>query len=121
MLGQTEWVSSLSVETFNSFPSISVKVFSWTIACPTTFLDVRIALHLCYKNIATTLVDEETALVDLSDDAWVAPDHSDAVEAEDLESRNVLNTFLKGINHFLFSLLSKFFSGITTELKGRRN
>ena len=80
-----------------------------------------VALHLHGENIVPPLVGEEAALVDLSDNAWVAPNHSDAVEAEDFESRDVLNTFLEGINHFLFSLLSKFFVGITTELKGRRN
>ena len=119
MLGQTEWVCSLSVETFNSFPSISVKVFSWTIACPTTFLDVHIALHLCYKNIATTLVDEETALVDLSDDAWVAANHPDVVEANDLDSRNATTTFYYCINHFLLGLLSQLLIWISARLKGR--
>ena len=99
----------------------STQLGDCLLSCAATFLDDFIALHLHDKNIVPPLVGEEAALVDLSDDAGVAPDHSDTVEAEDLESRNVLDAFLEGINHFLFSLLSKFFVGITTELKRRWN
>ena len=60
---------------------------------PATFLDVSIALHLGDENISSTLIGDETALVDLSDDAWAAANHSDTVEANDLDSRNVATTF----------------------------
>ena len=99
----------------------SVQLGDRLLPCAATFLDDFIALHLHDKNIVPPLVGEKAALVDLSDDALDAPDHSDAVEAEDLESRNVLNTFLKGFNHLLLSLLSKLSAGITAELKGRPN
>merc|ERR1711978_313068 len=73
----------------------SVQLGDRLLPCAATFLDDFIALHLHNENIVPPLVGEEAALVDLSDDARVATDHSDAVEAEDLESRDVLNTFLK--------------------------
>ena len=99
----------------------SVQLGDCFLPCVATFLDDFIALHLHDENIVPPLVGEEAALVDLSDDARVAPNYSDAVEAEGLESRNVLDAFLKGINHLLLSLLSKLSPKITTELKGRRN
>ena len=42
---------------------------------------------------------DETALVNLSDDAWTTANHPDAVEANGLNSGNVLATFC--VNHFL--------------------
>ena len=89
--------------------------------CATTFLDVRIALHLCDENIATTLESEETALVDLSDDAWTATYHPDAVEANDLDSGNVTTTFVKRLNHFFLGLLSQHLTWVPAQLKGWGN
>ena len=99
----------------------SVQLGDRLLPCAATFLDDFIALHLHDENIVPPLVGEEAALVDLSDDAREATDHSDVVEAEDLESRDVLNTFLDEINHLFLSLLSKPSPRIIAELKGRRN
>ena len=85
--------------------------------CPPTFLDVGIALHLGDENIMSTLIGDESALVDLSDDVWTAPNHPDTVEANCLDFGNVTATFVNCVNHFLLSLFSKLSIWVPAELK----
>ena len=115
------YLFSLYIQLVPQHFSESVQLSHSLLPCPAALLDVRVALHLHNKNIVPPLVGEEAALVDLSDDARAASNYSDTVETEDLESRNVKNIFLQGINHFLLSFLSKLPLWITAELKGRWN
>ena len=101
--------------------SEGVQLGDCFLPCTATFLDISIALHLCDENIVSTLVGDETALVNLSDDAWAATNHPDAMEANYFDSGNILTTLFHCINHFFLSLLSQHLIWIPAQLKGWGN
>ena len=83
------WNMELTLQHFSEGFQLGDGFLPCAVAC----LDNCITLHLRDENIVATLKVDETALVDLSDDAWAPTNHSDPVEANDLYSRNVTATF----------------------------
>ena len=80
-------------------------------------LAVCVAFHLFDEHIVPALVVYERAGVDLAKYAGTATNHSYAMEAENLNTKYVLATFLHHVAQHIFRLFSKCFAWDSTEGK----